>query len=849
MKVREIWKKCWKYGLVFVIPWLVVFVHALIRHSWFVGEGSILVGDAADLYVPLYTKLYDALLSDGTFGLDFDASYGIQMGEQFLKYLVSPFSLLIFLVERDMIPQMVQIMMVLKWSCLSVSMLYYVSHTQYNKLTIRKDMVSIMLSMAYLLGNVVVTNLNDLSAIDVMIVVPLLMLMVEKVTQGKGAIRLAILMALIFVMNVNLAIPVAIFSVLWCGIQLTKGVSNVTKCIFSWLIASGVGIAIGLLPMMLFGYKVELLPLKKTAVMSFYELLQRFFICDTPLRAQTEQPLLYCSVVVLLVSLLFVFTKVSVKEKIVTVLSVLFVTCGLLIEPVNDLWNGMLGISGSFSFLLTFMMVYLAMMVLANLEELSMWQIVLVGLLGVAGCVLGFLNAKIFLSFYVYLATFLVLVFTWMMLIFYKKNSIQYRNVLIVLSIVAIGELSVNAVYQLKEYDQYRYDDIAYNRSIQNVTKDLALKDGEKVAFTQAMYNYGLYLDIPNASWEHRIGNEKMSRLYKELGMEWNEQGTAYHGGSPLLNTMFNIRYATGQSVVQFADCKEMKSATDEYSLYEMNRLVGAGYMVDEDVVNWSIDSLSPFELQNDFVKKATGLDPVFEMVIPEANCQSLKGVDPNAPHDHEHAHDHEHEHEGEVEEVHDFYYGEYLVDTYYYHFRKYYVDDVVNYSFRSDGKTDYYIHVKCADPSITYLQIKGEYISWDQYACNQKTIHVGVQPEGTMISVISDVQIDDHQYSEIWYQVAGFSDEKYDKVYEELKKDVLSIEEWKGDRIKGKIKVTKAGVMMTSIAVQDGMKVYVDGQETDYVTIGGALLGVSLPLGEHEIVIEGAKNKYLSER
>ncbi len=842
MKVKDICKRGWKYVLVFAIPWLVVLVHALIRQSWFVGEGSILIGDAADLYVPLYTKLWDATLGEGSFGIDWSVCFGTQMGEQFLKYLVSPFTLLVLLAEKDMIPQMVQIIMVLKWSCLAVSMLYYVAHTKHNKMTCRKDLVSIMLAMAYFLGNVIISHLCDLSALDVMIVFPLLMLMAERMTEGKGVIRFTVLLALIFVMNINLAIPVAIFVIFWYAIQLSKGVSSIVKAILSGVIAFCIGTAIGLLPLVFFGYDVELLSMKKTSIVSFSELLQRFFVCDSLLRAQSEQPLLYCSIVVLMVSLLYVFTKVSVKEKVVTMVVMLLLLSGLLIEPLNRLWNGMLGVSGSFAFILTFMIVYLALEVLTHLEELSMWQIILIGMLSIAGCIAGFLNAKIFLSFYVYLATFLIIVFAWMMLIFYKKKSIQYHNIFIVLSVVAILELASNAVYQLKEYDQYAYNDIAYNRSVQNVINGLSFKDGEKVAVTQTMHNYGMYLDVPSASWEHRIGNEKMSQLYQALGMEWSEQGTAYQGGSPLLNAMFNIRYASGQSEMQFSDCKQTKSTTDGYSLYEMNRLLGVGYMVDEDVVNWSLDAISPFELQNDFVKRATGAEDVFVPVIPKVTCQSFKGVDPNTPHDHEHEHEHEHEHNHAEDDVHEVYYGEYLVDTYYYHFRKYYVDDMVNYSFRSDGKTDYYIYVKSADPSITYLRIKGEFVNWDQYACNQKTIHVGVQPKGTTISILSDVQIDDNQYSEIWYQVAGFSDEQYDKVYEILNKDVLCVEEWENDSLKGKIHVTNAGVMMTSIAVHDGIKVYVDGKEAEYVKIGDALLGVPLSTGEHEIIIEGAQ-------
>ena len=41
---------------------------------------------------------------------------------------------------------------------------------------------------------------------------------------------------------------------------------------------------------------------------------------------------------------------------------------------------------------------------------------------------------------------------------------------------------------------------------------------------------------------------------------------------------------------------------------------------------------------------------------------------------------------------------------------------------------------------------------------------------------------------------------------------------------------------MMTSIQASDNWKVYVDGSQVEYETIGGALIGVPLDKGEHDI-------------
>ncbi len=842
MKIKDFFKSKWQYIFVFLVPWVLILIHSVLRDSWLFGEGSILYKDAMSVYVPLYSELWDKVHSGGALAFSWTSGLGVEFGVAALRYLVSPFTLLVMLVPRTMIADVVQMIMVLKWSLLSVSMLYYISNTKHNKLTHRKSLMNIVLSMIYFLSNMLISTLHDLSAMDVMIVFPLLLLLVEQMAQQKGYKCFYVLFSLTVLANYQLAIPVAAFLLVWYIIQFADGepfvIRGVVSFVVSFLMAIMTGMVV-IIPNMM--AQIDSVLSDNSPIMSVAELLQRFFVCDTLMMSQTEQPMLYCSVAAFSIAMLFVFTKIAPVKKISVCVLTVLLGIGLLSADMNTMWNGTLCTTSTYAFLLVFLIAFMTMETLAQLESVKMWNIAVVGIVGLACVLFGFFQAKILLEFYVYLATILIMVFVVMMLVFYRKKSVQYQNVLIVIAVVCVVELSANALFQLKQYNEFALQDTYYHKSAANLTNHLEVEDGKKVALTQGIYNYGMNLQLPSTSFSNTIHNENIGNLYRSLGMEWGSDGVAYVGGSPLLNTIFNVQYGLGQNEMLFSDCDVVKSSQDGYNLYEMKRHIGLGYMVDQDITNWNLDADSPFEVQNDFVSKATGQESVFEIVTPDMKCMSIAGIDPDS--EHEHAHEHEHEHSGEETHSHDAeveaYYGEYFGNMYYYHFQKIYEDDVVNMSFKSDGVTDYYIYIKSADPSITYVQINGEFVCWDQFASEQKTIHIGVVPKGINISLISNFDIDGMDYSEVWYQVADFKESQYAKVYDLLGSNTLELDTYKDGYIKGDITADTSGIMMTSVPVCKGMSVWVDDEEVEYQCIGNALIGVPLDAGVHEITME----------
>ena len=58
------------------------------------------------------------------------------------------------------------------------------------------------------------------------------------------------------------------------------------------------------------------------------------------------------------------------------------------------------------------------------------------------------------------------------------------------------------------------------------------------------------------------------------------------------------------------------------------------------------------------------------------------------------------------------------------------------------------------------------------------------------------------------------------------------------GNHISGKIKLQKSGILLTTLAYDEGYTVYVDGVKTDYQKLLDTFIGVKLDAGEHKIEI-----------
>ena len=842
-KIRKFIINNWNYVIAFLLPWVLIVVHSIIRESWLMGKGSILSADAGNVYYGMYTELWNKVHQGGSLFYSWNAGLGTDFLVNLFQYMMSPFTILLLLVPKSGIADMLQAVMVLKWSFAAVTMNYYFMHTKHNKIPYHKKLMSLILALAFCFSNTLIQNLSHISWGDVWILFPLLLLLEEKMAEGTGFKRFYICLSVMIICNFRLSISVILFLIIWYLIQVKDISGGRAKNILRYLYALAASVFTGMFVMvpsiMATLHNKKLYPWEsmgeyaKSFFVSFTGFIQRLFVCDTLGLAVSDNAMLYLSVSGVAFALLFFFIP---KKKKSVILLLFLLIAGLCNGGVNLLWHGYIGVNeayGSFSFLLAFLLLYMVMIVMGELTQIKMWNVFAVLLAGIVGIVYTFFKITVYLDFYVYLGTFLIYVLILLLLIFYCRKSIQYANMLVVFAVICFGELAINAYIQLEEYNMYPVETSYYHEQSEVLAHSVELQNGERIAGTQIMSNYGFVLNKPAASGELAYTNDAVQVMYAKLGMTESEQYYEYFGGSPLLNVLCNIRYGMGQSALAFSGGTK-KGENNGYQLYEMDDIAALGYMVNEDVENWNLDQVSPFEVQNDFVKKAAGEGDIFETVTPEVTCSSLLGgprLEEEANHVHEEGE--EHEEEENPETVVEF---DEEKQQFRYEFKKMYPGDTVTAEFESDGVSDYYIYLKSKVDLYSFVTIDGETLFEEQFSGKQKTFHIGVVEKGKNISIISNAVVDDLQNDTLIYQVAAFQKDEYAKVYEKLSRNCYQIEEYGNHKITGKIMADADGIMMTSIPAAKGWEAYVDGKRSQCKIIGEALLGIPLKKGEHKV-------------
>ena len=75
-------------------------------------------------------------------------------------------------------------------------------------------------------------------------------------------------------------------------------------------------------------------------------------------------------------------------------------------------------------------------------------------------------------------------------------------------------------------------------------------------------------------------------------------------------------------------------------------------------------------------------------------------------------------------------------------------------------------------------------------------------------------------------------------RYYERIGESVLKIDSFEDRDIKGSVNAAEDGILYMSVPYFKGFKVYVDGKQAEIVKVGGAMLGVRISAGEHDIHI-----------
>ena len=199
--------------LSFLVSCAVCLLIEICYSMWPFGDISILRMDLYHQYGPLFGELYDRIVNGQGLSYSWESGGGGIFVGQYFNYLSSPLSILVLIFGHKNIPQAVGFLIFLKGCLSAASMTYYFKSSNQFKM---HNAITAGFGMLYAFSSYYVAYYWNVMWIDGMILLPLIMLGIEKIVdEGNKPWLYTIALALIMISSYYMAFIIAIFSVLY----------------------------------------------------------------------------------------------------------------------------------------------------------------------------------------------------------------------------------------------------------------------------------------------------------------------------------------------------------------------------------------------------------------------------------------------------------------------------------------------------------------------------------------------------------------------------------------------------------------------------------------------------------
>ncbi|MBQ9604632.1 MAG: YfhO family protein, partial [Firmicutes bacterium] len=238
------------------------------------------------------------------------------------------------------------------------------------------------------------------------------------------------------------------------------------------------------------------------------------------------------------------------------------------------------------------------------------------------------------------------------------------------------------------------------------------------------------------------------------------------------------------------------------------------------DIKNWQTLDSMPFDVQNDFIKTAAGIDEKMFTNVPLSSFDYTYMNITNQINDNEY---------------------------------KYELTDPANLSLHptvtskiiSDKDQYLYLYVDAGNTkNVTYITDTAN--EQRELSAGKSLFDIGHVKAGEEITVkfeLTNKGEFEHTYRKdgtVKIYAASYDDAVFQKAYDKLKTQPFEITSFKDTEITGNITADKDGVMLTSIPYVPGWKVTVDGESVKKVSVGeDGLIGVDLTKGSHTVTFK----------
>ncbi|HFI2447466.1 TPA: YfhO family protein [Streptococcus suis] len=628
------------YLLSFLIPLTIISIVLAFQGIWWGSDTTILASDGFHQYVIFNQTLRNTLHGDGSLFYTFTSGLGLNFYALSSYYLGSFLSPLVFFFDLQSMPDALYLVTIVKFGLIGLST-YYSLKGIYQKID---SVWALFLSTSYSLMSFSTSQLEINSWLDVFILIPIILLGLHRLMEGKNQMIYYVALTCLFVQNYYFGYMTAIFLTLWTLVQLSwleKQRINVFLNFTVVSILSALSSLFMLLPTYLdlktHGETFTKIVNLKTEDSWYLDFFAKNLVGSFDTTKFGSIPMIYVGLLPLLLTILF-FTLKEIKWRVKLSYALLLATilASFYLQPLNLFWQGMHAPNMflyRYAWVLSTVLIYLAAETIIRLKQISLKNFYGV----ITFLTLGFLLTFFFREQYAFLEDvnflltleFLILYSILFLLLFRHRLSAKWIATIFLL--FGLFEISIHTHYQVQGLSQEWHFPSRSNyeeklTDIDNLVKT-ATSDNTSFYRTERLLpqtgNDSMKYNYNGISQFSSIRNRASSSVLDKLG--FRSDGTnlnlRYQNNTIIADSLFGIKYNLATLDPNKFGFSLYKSS-DTINLYESSFNQGLAILTNQVYKDVKFTNLT-LDNQTNFLNQLSGLNHKYYYSIPISSVQN----------------------------------------------------------------------------------------------------------------------------------------------------------------------------------------------------------------------------------
>lgn len=737
------------------------------------GEVTPLVYDMVGQYMPFMASLRYLISGEYSFLYNWNICLGGNFIPLFAYYLASPLNWLTVFFELSEMSNAIYLLTLLKIGLCGLSFSIYTIYGIGRK---RSPWSSILFATCYALMSYNIAYSMCLMWLDGVILLPIILLGIEKIVEGKRGILYFLSIWLVFVSNFYISYMVGIFAALYIvtRVFIECNKSSVKKYFFV-LVRFGLNTVLALCCSMFL-----LLPTLKSYFLGVSDALDKETLSPLaysfgPLQLIKKilpqqydsidfggLPSIYCGTIIVALALIFLLQKRKWREKISAIVILAIIVSGFLVQKIDFAWHAFQyphAYPYRYAFLFSITILIMAYSAVEKIEMPGKYSLLVVSIAAAYTVFELFMNAS-----------------------------------------VLINGVNKEVVYSVKnELDR---NEALMEPLVEEIKKN---NDFSRVGKEQYVFsiNDNFMYGIVGADSFTSTFNSEVSAFYKAMGDNHSNRLNSTEAFSVLTDSILGVGYklTTRELPEPFELVKTSNWGALIYRLYKNDDAFSPCFMAKNK------DACSDIELDKDIYNNQNA-------IVNFLSSQAKSMFE-----EIEYAADEKNVHNDVTVTVENL-----EMDDIYLYLDAAHDYNSENYSEIIRKKIDLYVDGTLVQESTVESLFHCLHLTFDNDENRKHSIHI-VGPEETYF---------------IDLKIYSMNNENYRQFIEEMKEGQLEIREQTGRSIKGQIDAKEDGLMCTTIPCDKGLVVSVDNRiidEIDYKKFG-PFLAVEMAEGRHEVEI-----------